>query len=135
MCLSFSTTDSLIFILNDFGAKPLQSFWWDLCYSNQRVELFFGIFVIIPLAGDTNSDPPWDTSDSSAPDLLVQLHVHSDILCAHCFHCKLSDLLDGCGGLLLECAAMQALVQVDGVLSGNHFLFSSFGFVRHFQIL
>lgn len=31
--------------------------------------------------------------------------------------------------------AMQALVEVDGVLPGNHFLFSSFGFVRHFQLL
>lgn len=135
MCLLFLTTDSLFFILNDLGAKSLQSLWWDLSYSNQRVELFLCIFVIISLASNTNSDSPRDTSDSSAPDVLIQLHVHSDILCAHSFHCKLPDLLDGCGGLLFECAAMQALVEVDGVLPGNHFLFSSFGFVRHFQLL
>lgn len=108
MCLLFLTTDSLFFILNDLGAKSLQSLWWDLSYSNQRVELFLCIFVIISLASNTNSDSPRDTSDSSAPDVLIQLHVHSDILCAHSFHCKLPDLLDGCGGLLFECAVTKA---------------------------
>lgn len=112
--------DSLIFVLNDLSAKPLQSLWWDLSYCNQRVEVLLRIFIVIPLASNTNSDPPWNTSDSPAPDELVQLHVHSDILCSHCFLCKLTDLFDSIRGLLLECAINKTPIYSQAVRSQHN---------------
>lgn len=100
----FAKKDSLFLIFDDLGTKTLQTLCWDLCNSDKRVELFLCVLIVIPLASNTNSDTSWNTSDAPAPDLLVQLHIHSDILCSHSFLCKLPDLLDGCRGLLFECA-------------------------------
>ncbi|KAG5599304.1 hypothetical protein H5410_030674 [Solanum commersonii] len=63
-------------------------------------ELIYWHFLPTPYPNSGQTISRWQ-------NVLVQLHVQSDILC---FHNKLPDLLDGCGGLLLECAAM--LVEV-----------------------
>ncbi|PHU01866.1 Nudix hydrolase 26, chloroplastic [Capsicum chinense] len=46
------------------------------------------------------------TLTKSFINVLVKLHIHSNVLCAHC---KLPDLLDGCGSLLLVCAVTKTL--------------------------
>lgn len=69
--LSKTKIDDSFIIFNDLGAKALQSFCWDLCNSHKRIKLFLGIFIVIPLASNANPNPPWDTSDAPAPDMLV----------------------------------------------------------------
>ena len=85
--------------------RPLSPSGGDLSDSDQREELLLGVFLIIPLACDPDADTPWDAADTTAPDVLVELHVDPDICGAHRLLCKLPDLLDGVGSLLLEGAA------------------------------
>jgi hypothetical protein len=77
--------------------------------------------------------------DSLRPKMLVEPGVNSHILGSHLFFGKLLDLLDGPGSSILEADAVEALVQVDGVLAGHHLahggaltlLFALFG--RHLE--
>ncbi|KAL8160836.1 hypothetical protein V2J09_012325 [Rumex salicifolius] len=124
---------SLIIIINDLGSQTLQSFSWDFSNSDKRVELFLGILIFVSLAGHADSDPSWDTSDSSAPDLLVQLHINPYVGCSHSLLCKLPDLLYCIWGLLLEVPAMEAPVEVNCVLPGDNLLLPSLGAVHHFR--
>ena len=52
--------------------------------------------------------------------MLVQPGVDPDILGSHLLLGKLLHLLDGSGSPVLEPDAMQPLVQVDGVLTGDN---------------
>ena len=67
-----------------------------------------------------------------APDSLVQLDVEADIGGLHHLGGKGLDLLHSTGGALLEGDAMEALVQVDGVLAGHHLLGAAL-LVHHLQ--
>ena len=51
------------------------------------------------------------------PQRLIQLGVQSDVVGAHGLLRELDDALDGPGRALLEGAAVDALVQVDGVFA------------------
>nr|GMD47212.1 hypothetical protein Iba_chr10eCG10730 [Ipomoea batatas] len=93
-------------VLDDRCVKAIQSFGWYFSNCNKRIELFLCILIAIPPKSNVNPNMPWDTTDSSAPDMLVQLHIHSHISCTHGFLCKSPDFLDGFRCLLLECAAI-----------------------------
>jgi len=52
-----------------------EAFRGDLSNGDQRVELFLGVFLIIPLACDPDADAPRYTPDTTAPDVLFELHI------------------------------------------------------------
>lgn len=83
------------------------------------VELLFGIFVVVALAFQTNPQSSGQATDATLPNLLVQLGVETNVLDAHCLLCELDHLLDGCRSTLLELNIVHALVQMDGVVTGN----------------
>uniref|UniRef100_A0A0A9FFY1 60S ribosomal protein L31 n=1 Tax=Arundo donax TaxID=35708 RepID=A0A0A9FFY1_ARUDO len=89
--------DRLLVILDKLGTQTLQAFRRDLGNSDQRVELLLGIFLVVPLAGDPDTDTPWHAPDTTAPDLLVEHHINPDVCGVHCLLRKLPDLLDGVG--------------------------------------
>ena len=60
--------------------------------------------------------------DALSPDRLVELGVEADVLGAHGLLRELDDRLHGMGGPLLEGATVHALVQVDGVFTGDDVL-------------
>ena len=66
--------------------------------------------------------PVGDGLDALCPDSLVQLGVKTDVLGAHRLLGKVDDGLDGPGSALLEGAAVDALVEVDGVFAGHDIL-------------
>jgi hypothetical protein len=107
MCFDETELADLLIILNNLGAQTLQTFRRDLSDSDQRVELFLCIFLIIPLTGNPDPDAPRNTLDTTALDVLVELHIDPDVRGAHCLLRKFSDLLDGVGCLLLEGVAFQ----------------------------
>ena len=63
-----------------------------------------------------------DGLDTLRPELLVKLRVKADVGGAHRLLSELDDGLDGVRGALLEGAAVDALVEVDGVLAGHDIL-------------
>ena len=52
--------------------------------------------------------------------MLVEPGVDPDVVSSHLLQCELLDLLDRPGSAVLEADAVQPLVQVDGVLPGDH---------------
>lgn len=62
----------------------------------------------------------WDIPYSFGPDSFVELGVHAHVWGLHLLHGKFSDLLECLRGKLLEIHAVDALVDVDGVLPGQH---------------
>jgi hypothetical protein len=63
--------------------RPFRPSGGDLSNSDQRVELLLGVFLIVPLAGNPDTDTPWRTADTTAPDVLVELHIDPDVRGAH----------------------------------------------------
>ena len=60
--------------------------------------------------------------DALCPESLVELGVEADVGGAHRLLGKVNDGLDGPGSSLLEGAAVDALVEVDGVFAGHDIL-------------
>jgi len=60
--------------------------------------------------------------DAPSPDSLVKFGVQPHIGGAHRLSCKGDDGLDGVGCALLEGAAMDAFVEMDGVFAGHDIL-------------
>ena len=60
--------------------------------------------------------------DALCPESLVELGVEADVLGAHGLLGELDHRLDSMGGTLLEGATVHALVQVDGVFTGDDVL-------------
>lgn len=63
-----------------------------------------------------------DKPDSLRPDVLVESGLDTDIWGAHGLLGELADLLDGSRSALLETHTVDALVQVDGVVTGHHLI-------------
>ena len=63
-----------------------------------------------------------DGLDTLCPERLVELGVEADVGGAHRLLREVDDGLDGVGGALLEGAAVNTLVEVDGVLAGHDIL-------------
>ena len=59
-------------------------------------------------------------SNTLLPNSLVQPGVNSHVCGAHGLLGKLADLLDGTGSAVLAANAVQTLVQVHGILTGNN---------------
>ena len=66
--------------------------------------------------------PVGDGLDALRPERLVELGVEADVGGAHRLLSELDDRLDGPGGTLLEGAAVDTLVEVDGVFAGHDIL-------------
>ena len=66
--------------------------------------------------------PVGDGLDALSPESLVELRVKADVGGAHRLLSELDDRLDGPGGTLLEGAAVDTLVEVDGVFAGHDIL-------------
>ena len=86
------------------------------------VQFLFGFFVVVLSAGQTNTDAVWDIADTFAPYELVQRSVQANVGRAHGLLCELLDFTDGARGLLLKPQTVQALVQVDGVVTRDYVL-------------
>ncbi len=100
---------------NIFSLESLEASYFNkLCNS---VQLFFSIFVFVSLSTKTNSYTRRDVSDTSAPDVFVQLRVNSYILSSHCFSCKLLDFLNGTRCLSLKGNLVSTLGEVDSVIT------------------
>ena len=66
--------------------------------------------------------PVGDGLDTLRPQRLVELGVKADVRGAHRLLRELNNRLDGPGSTLLEGAAVDALVEVDGVFAGHNIL-------------
>lgn len=66
----------------------------------------FCTLLIIPFAGDANTNPEWDTLNSRPPYFLVELRVELDIFSSHLFAGKGLDLFDGPRSALLKSDTM-----------------------------
>ncbi len=66
--------------------------------------------------------PVGDGLDALCPESLVEFGVETDVRGAHRLVREVNDGLDGPGGALLEGAAVDALVEVDGVFAGHDIL-------------
>ena len=66
--------------------------------------------------------PVGDGLDALGPESLVELRVKANVGGAHRLLSELDDRLDGPGGTLLEGAAVDTLVEVDGVFAGHDIL-------------
>ena len=66
--------------------------------------------------------PVGNRLDALRPECLVELGVEADVRGAHRLLRKVNDGLDGVGGTLLEGAAVNTLVEVDGVFAGHDIL-------------
>ena len=75
-----------------------------------------------PLTLELNPYPVGHALDALSPDRLVELGVEADVLGAHGLLRELDDRLHGMGGPLLEGVTVHALVQVDGVFTGDDVL-------------
>lgn len=60
-------------------------------------------------ANNARPNPPWNTSDGPAPDLLVRFYINPNIHNPNSFLCKFPDLLKGFWSFLLECTIMYCL--------------------------
>ena len=66
--------------------------------------------------------PVGDGLDAALPESLVELGVDADVRGAHRLLCEVDDGLDSPGSALLEGAAVNTLVEVDGVFAGHDIL-------------
>jgi len=127
---------SCLLVVHDVGEKGAETPLWcsgvhhDM--GDNGVQLLLGILVVVatPLAADTH--PVWDVLNTLAPDSLVELRVHTNILGLHHLLSELANGTNSTRGALLEGAAVKALVEVDGVLAGNALLTHRFaGLLGH----
>lgn len=88
--------------------------------SYQRVELVWGILILITFSGQAYSDAIWNVPYSLGPDGFIEPGVNAHIWCPHFLHGKLPNFFECPRSTLLEAHSMDALVNVDGVFSGHH---------------
>ena len=80
---------------------------------NQSVELALGLLVLILPSGHPHSDFPGHVSDSIGPHILVELSIHSNIVCLHHLVGELPDFTHCPLGLLLKGYLMHFGSEVD----------------------
>lgn len=86
------------------------------------VQLLLGTLIIVTFPLKLDPQPMGDGLDALGPDGLVEFGVESDVGGAHGLLGKVDDGLDGPGSALFEGAAVDALVEVDGVFAGHDIL-------------
>lgn len=90
---------SFVFV-NDNGVQTLSrgnDDWFDV-----REQWVLGVFFFVSSSRDSQSQPEWNTLDTSLPDFLVQLWVQSDIIGTHVQLGELLDFLHSLWGSLFE---------------------------------
>merc|ERR1712226_1532609 len=93
---------------------------YTLVTGDEGVELVHRVLVLVPQPSQAHPHPEGDAPDALGPDGLVEPGVDPDILGPHLLLRELLDLLHRPGGAVLEADAVEALVHVDGVLTGHH---------------
>lgn len=83
----------LILLLYDLGSQVSKAFSRHLSNGDERVQLFLGILIIVSLPGDAHSHSGGHIANTSAPQVLVQLHVQPHIARSHGLLRELPDLL------------------------------------------
>ena len=104
-----SNRNKSIFVINNLSAQSFDLFLRDFNNGDKGVQLFLGIFVVIPLTSNSYPNSPWNTPDSLTPDELVQLHINPHIIGSHSLLSKLPDLLNRFRSLLLKCAILHKM--------------------------
>ena len=97
------------------------------------IKLFISFFVFTALTAHTHSDTGRRVLDSSGPDKLVQTCIQTDVLGSHGLLCKLANLLDRTGCASLELLSLDALGEVDRVVTCDEIRLG--GTLDHFNIL
>merc|ERR1711865_276696 len=87
---------------------------------DQSVQLLLGLLVVVTLARQPDPDALGHVLHALSPHSLVKAHVHTHVGSLHRQPGELLDNLHSLGRLLLEGGAVEALVQVDGVIAGDH---------------
>ena len=93
-------TRNLVLILNDLGAKALETLDGD--EGDKSVHLALGVLILAGPAGKVDADARGDAADTLGPDVLVDGDVKTDVVGAHGLSGELLDGTDGLGGSLLE---------------------------------
>jgi len=99
--------------------------------SHNGVQLLLGILIVVAAPFAAHTDTVWQVLNTLAPNSLVKLGVHANILSAHHLGGELADGTDGTRSTLLESAAVEALVEIDGVLAGNAIRSDRLGLLGH----
>lgn len=108
----------LVRLVDILGLQALEGAHGD--DADQRVQLVSAVLVLVASAGESDSNSEGHISDALRPDELVEAGLNADVIRAHLLLGELLDLLDCPRSALLEADAVEALVQVDGVLAGDH---------------
>jgi len=82
----------------------------------------FAFLVVVSLSCQAASNSLGNVGATLTPDVLVQLDIYADVFGAHLLEGKATDSLDSFGSSELSALAVDALVDVDGVLAGNDLL-------------
>ena len=75
--------------------------------------------IFSSFTGNSDSDSPWQVSDSLIPDELVELRVDSNILGLHHLGDELFDFGECSGSLSFELSPVCEFVDVDGGVDGG----------------
>ena len=87
---------------------------------DEGVELTLGgAFLLVALAGNSDSDFVGEVADTLVPDELVKFGVDADVGGAHHLGYQLLNFLDSSGGFALELNAVSQFVDVDGFVDGS----------------
>ena len=78
----------------------------DIYCLNVRVKFMLCALLIIPFAGDADTNSEWDTLNPGPPHFLVELRVEFDIFSLHLFAGKGLDFFDGPRSALFKSATM-----------------------------
>jgi len=117
--------------VGDFGLQTFVGLDRDVL--DECVVLALSLLVVVLLSRESDSDAPWDVTDSRAPDELVELRVDPDVVREHSLLREVLDFSDGTGRLLLEADLVDTLVQVDRAVARDlaQRVLDSFLFLGH----
>eukprot|EP00250_Pteridium_aquilinum_P022610 c2545_g1_i1 orf=106-633(+) len=102
-----------------------------VCNCDVRIQILLSILFYVPLSGNPNPHALGHVPDSTTPQMLVQLYINAHICGSHHLLSKLLYFFYSLRSLLLERAAMEALVQVDGVLARDDFVLAALALLHH----
>ncbi len=88
--------------------------------SDESVERFLRVFVIVPLSGEAHAHAVGYITNAGLPNLLVELRVNAHIGSAHHLRGELANHFNRTRRLPLEPVLAQLRVQVNGVLACHH---------------
>ena len=66
-------------LVDDNGLQTLGLLGLDVDGLDVAVQSLLGVFLVVSLSADSDTESVWDTLDSLFPDLLVQLRIKTNI--------------------------------------------------------